>query len=72
MQKIFDDLGDLIILILVLYVTLVFFGILKYPNEDWKIRAEKVKNGKYGILLKLALPALIVLLIVKIIITVNG
>jgi hypothetical protein len=71
MQKLLGDLDDILILLLVVYISLVFFGLLKYPNEKWKAKAETLKNGKYGIIAKLALPALMVLLIVKIVMTVN-
>jgi hypothetical protein len=65
-QKLFDNLDNWIILVIVIYITLVFFGILKYPFERSRVKAEELKNGRYGVLIKIALPVLIVLLVARI------
>jgi len=48
MQKLLDDLDDIIMLIVVLYLTLVVFGIVTYPNRGWKDNGKRVKNGNMG------------------------
>jgi hypothetical protein len=35
--------------------------LIKYPTESWRIKTERIKLGRYGNILKLASPALIIL-----------
>jgi len=71
MQRLLEDWNDLIILLIVIYLTMVFFGILKYPNESWKNKVDPVKKGKYGPFLRIALPLLAILLVVKIVLAID-
>jgi hypothetical protein len=72
LQRLLEDWNDLVILVLVVCLTLVFFGILNYPNESWKEKVDAVKTGRYGTFLKIALSLIAVLLVVKIVISING
>jgi hypothetical protein len=69
-QKILGDWNDLIILIIIIYLTLVYFGKIKYPNDRWQVRMEKMKNSDYDLLYKCALFMLIALFLGKVIMTV--
>ena len=49
-------------------VQLIFFKVIKYPNEKWKFKMDKLRNSKYGWLLKIGLVIIIISLFIDIII----
>jgi ABC-type dipeptide/oligopeptide/nickel transport system permease subunit len=66
-QKLLGDWNDLLIFLIVLYSSLVFFGVLKYPSASWELKVEKAKSSKSGFWLKILLPLLTIFFLVKII-----
>jgi hypothetical protein len=66
-KNIFDKWDDLIILIILIYMMLVFFNLVKYPSESWKLKIDKLKETKFGGLFRILLPLAIILLLVKMI-----
>jgi|HubBroStandDraft_2_1064218.scaffolds.fasta_scaffold264103_1 hypothetical protein len=67
LQKLLGDLNDLIILILLIYVSLVFNRILKFPTKNWKTKFEEIEKTKRGTFLKIAFPLLTLFFQIKII-----
>ena len=69
-QKILEDWNDWLILILLIYLNLVFFRVIEYPSKNLEIKYETLKKTKRGTLLKIVLPLLGVIFLVKAILAV--
>ena len=69
-QKILGDWNDWLILILLIYLNLVFFRVIEYPSKNLEIKYETLKKTKRGTFLKIALPLLVAIFLVKAILAV--
>jgi hypothetical protein len=69
-QKILGDWNDWLILILLIYLNLVFFRVIEYPSKNLEIKYETLKKTKRGTFLKIVLPLLVVIFLIKAILAV--
>ena len=70
MQRLLEDWNDILIFILLLYVTAVYFSIFRYPNDTWKAKIEELKASKMSRFLLVGLPLVLLGFLIKIILEV--
>jgi hypothetical protein len=62
-QHLIGKLNDIIVFLIILYLALLYFKILKAPNESWDLRMKKFRISKWGNALKFVFPLMLLWLV---------
>ncbi len=66
MRIILAKWNDILILLVLIYYGLVFYGVLKFPTETWKTSTENIKASKWSIPYQILLPCVVIIFLLKI------
>lgn len=65
-QQLGQRINDIIVFVVILYITLIFFNVLKAPNDKWQLKVEKMRESKWRNVTKILLPLGLILLFILI------
>lgn len=58
-QHLLGKWNDIIIFVVISYLTLLYFKILRAPNESWDLKMEKLRISKWGNAMKFVFPLML-------------
>lgn len=66
MQKVLGNWNDILVFVGILWVSLILYGVLPYPNEKFRAKGERLKSSKWWIAYQFLIPLLLLGFLFKI------